>query len=133
MSQQTGRPTGVTILAILSAVTGAMMVAFGAMFSLLISSFEIAFNLPGFEILAWFVTPILIAVGATNFVVTWGLLKAMPWAWTLMLALNIIAIITNAISFNVVSIIISIVILYYLTRSHVKEYFGRGVSDIAPQ
>ena len=75
---------------------------------------------------------ILIILGILSFVVAYGLLKGMGWAWTLTLVLSIISIVLNAISIatgnfgGIISIIISAIIVYYLYRPHVKAFFGKG-------
>jgi hypothetical protein len=61
-----------------------------------------------------------------SFIVTYGLLKGMGWAWTLTVVLSIISILLNAISLQenlggIVSIIISGIILYHIYRSHVMS------------
>jgi hypothetical protein len=72
-----------------------------------------------------------------SFIVAYGLLKSMRWAWTLTVVLSIIGIVLNAISLvtgnlgGIVSIIISGIILYYIYRPHVKSYFGRGSNPAA--
>jgi hypothetical protein len=83
---------------------------------------------------------VLIAIGILSFIVAYGLLKGMGWAWTVTVILSIISIVLNAISIatagniigGIVSIIISGVILYYLNRPHVKAYFGKGISPPPP-
>jgi len=75
---------------------------------------------------------VLIAIGIVSFIVAYGLLKGMRWAWTVTVVLSIISIALNAISIatgnigGIVSIIISAIILYYLYRPHVKAYFGKA-------
>ncbi len=76
---------------------------------------------------------ILIAIGVFSFVVAYGLLKGKSWAWILTVVLSIISIVVAVISIvttgsipNIISIIISGIILYYLYRPHVKAYFGKG-------
>jgi len=77
---------------------------------------------------------ILLALGIVSFVVAYGLLKGMPWAWTITVVLSAISITLNVISIvsgnfgGIVSIIISGIIIYYLYRSHVKAYFGKGAT-----
>ena len=72
-----------------------------------------------------------IALGIVSFIVAYGLMKGLGWAWIVNIVLSIISIISNAISIasgnfgGIVSIIISGVILYYLYRPHVKAYFGK--------
>ena len=81
---------------------------------------------------------VLLAIAIASFVVAYGLLKGLGWAWTVTLILEIISIVLNAISIAtgnigaIISIIISGIILYYLYRPHVKAYFGKGVSRSPP-
>jgi hypothetical protein len=82
---------------------------------------------------------VIIAIGIVSFIVAYGLLKGMRWAWTLTVVLSIISIVLNAISIatgnigGIISIIISGIILYYLYRPHVKAYFGKAIrSDATP-
>ena len=81
---------------------------------------------------------ILLAMAIVSFVVAYGLLKGLGWAWTVTVILSIISIVLNAISIaagnisSIISIIISGIILYYLYRPHVKAYFGKGVSQSPP-
>ena len=81
---------------------------------------------------------ILLALAIVSFLVAYGLLKGLRWAWTVTVILSIISIVFNAISLatgniaSIISIIISGIILYYLYRPHVKSYFGKGVSTSSP-
>jgi hypothetical protein len=81
---------------------------------------------------------VLLAISIASFVVAYGLLKGLGWAWTVTVILSIISIVSNAISIAtgniaaIISIIISGIILYYLYRPHVKAYFGKGVSQSQP-
>lgn len=75
---------------------------------------------------------IIAAIGVVSFIVAYGLLKGMRWAWALTVVLSIISIVLNAIPLatgnlgGIISIIISGIILYYIYRPHVKSYFGTG-------
>ena len=81
---------------------------------------------------------VLLAIAIASFVVAYGLLKGLGWAWTVTVILAIISMVFNAISIAtgniaaIISIIISGIILYYLYRPHVKAYFGKGVSRSPP-
>ncbi len=81
---------------------------------------------------------VLLAIAIASFIVAYGLLKGLGWAWTITVILSIISIVFNAISIAtgniaaIISIIISGIILYYLYRPHVKAYFGKGVSRSPP-
>ncbi len=76
---------------------------------------------------------VLLAIAIASFVVAYGLLKGLGWAWTVSVILSIISIVFNAISIAtgnlsaIISIIINGIILYYLYRPYVKAYFGKGV------
>lgn len=75
---------------------------------------------------------IVIILGIISFIVAYGLLKGVGWAWSLTVILSIASIVLNAISIasgnfgGIISIIISVIILYYLYRPHVKSFFGKG-------
>ena len=82
---------------------------------------------------------VLLAIAIVSFVVAYGLLKGLGWAWTVAVILSIISIVWNAITIataanfgGIVIIIISGIILYYLYRPLVKTYFGKGVSSSPP-
>ncbi len=146
------RPTGVTIIAILNIIGGIIMligglflITAGALIpSLPPSAFEesdftdLPVSLIGGGAIA--VGAFTIALGIVSFIVAYGLMKGLGWAWTVTIILSIISIVSNAISIasgnfgGVVSIVISGIILYYLYRPHVKAYFGKAVrkSDASP-
>jgi hypothetical protein len=82
---------------------------------------------------------VLLAIAIASFIVAYGLLKGLGWAWTVTVVLAIISIVFNAISIAtgniaaIISIIISGIILYYLYRPHVKAYFGKVArTDASP-
>jgi hypothetical protein len=135
------RPTGVTIIAILNIIGGIIMLIGGiaaAAVGALLPSLPIPeSDLSGVPTMllgagAIAIGVILIILGILGFVVAYGLLKGMGWAWTLTLVLAIISIVINAISIatgnfgGIINIIISAVIVYYLYRPHVKAFFGKG-------
>jgi hypothetical protein len=145
-AQPKSRPTGVTIIAILNViggiimlVSGILLVAVGAFVPLIPPS-----AMQGSEMDLSGIPPALLgggliaiggvitALGIISFIVAYGLLKGLLWAWTLTVVLSIISIALNAISIatanfgGIISIIISGIILYYLYRPHVKSYFGKA-------
>ena len=136
------RPTGVTVIAVLVIIGGILLLLAGigvvAVGSLSISQI---IGL-GFVIIG----AILLAVGIGFLVVSYGLLKGKRWSWTITVILLFIAIAIDVASiiifgyftFNmdtstfltsnsgsIASIIISVIILYYLYRPHIKSYFGK--------
>ncbi|HEY7695296.1 MAG TPA: DUF2127 domain-containing protein [Nitrososphaeraceae archaeon] len=81
----------------------------------------------------------LIALAIVHFIVAWGLLKGKGWAWSISVIIIIISLVVGIIFvvFNVmvgdissiigqiVGMVISGIILWYLYRSNVRKYFGK--------
>jgi hypothetical protein len=142
------RPTGVTIIGILTIIGGILMIGSGLTLAAVAAVIPVigsmgdqtnAFQsqIPS-SIPAEFIGVALLAVGIIftiigiiSLVVAYGLFKAKKWAWTISVGLSIISIAMGVISIatgnigSIVSIAISGVILYYLYKPHVKEYFGK--------
>ncbi len=100
------RPLGVTILAILAVIAGLAWLGFGLLLAVLGVGF------------------ILILLGLVEFGVAYGFWTGASWGWWLGIigaVLNILSI----VSFDIVSFLIGFVMLYYLTRPHVKAWFRR--------
>ena len=101
---QSPRPLGVTILAILTVISG----------------------------IGFLVSVILVPLGIANLVMAYGLWKGKSWAWTITLILSAIGIIFAIASIAagnigaVFHIIINAVIIYYLYRPNVKAFFGKS-------
>lgn len=74
---------------------------------------------------------VAIAIGIVWLVLAWGLFTAKGWAWIITVILAIISAIFSAIGvfggavWYLGTLIIDIVILYYMYRPNVKSYFGR--------
>jgi hypothetical protein len=150
------RPTGVIVIAILNIIGGIIMLIIGpplafagtiipfvfqsipeqqqqqSMTSGDIDLSQVSPSLVGAGILAlgW----ILMAIGIFSFIVAYGLLKGRSSAWKLTVIVSTISIAVNAISIatgntiGIVNIIISGIILYYLYRPHVRDYFGKSLT-----
>ena len=136
------RPTGVTIIAILIIIGGILLLLAGIA-GVVVGSLSISQIIGlGFVIIG----AIILAVGIGYLVVSYGLLKGKKWSWTITvvllfigIAINVVSIIifgyftfdTDTSSFlttnsgSIAGIIISVIILYYLYRPHVKSYFGK--------
>jgi hypothetical protein len=159
MQNKQHRPTGVTIIAILTIISGILLllsgialVALGALFSSnsTSTSQDVA---KFFGTISAVVGGVLLAIGIGYIVMFYGLLKGKGWAWTTTVILLIIGIaiqilstsvitaasventkdvisgIVGSITFPLIGLAINIVILYYLYRRHVRAYFGKTKSQ----
>lgn len=136
------RPIGVTIIAILI-IIGVILLLLAGIGVIAVGSLFIS-EITGLVFVI--IGAILLAVGIGYIVVSYGLLKGKRWAWTITVVLLFIGIAINVVSiiifgyftFNmdtysflasnsgsIAGIIISVIILYYLYRPHVKSYFGK--------
>jgi uncharacterized membrane protein (DUF2068 family) len=80
----------------------------------------------------------LIPLGIASLIVAYGLFKAKSWAWfvavvlsTIGLAINVLSLVTGgmgAITGALVGIAINAIVLYYLSRRNVRQYFGKMAS-----
>jgi len=151
------RPTGVTILAVLSIIAaiafllgGAVLIGLGLVIGTYAAS-QITSSLAtaGFSGLASLgagtIAAIITAIGAIALIlgilylaVGVGFLGGKGWAWTLGMIVSIIGIVLDGVQIgfgaysNVLGLIIGIIIVYYLTRPHVKAFFGRGSPMMPP-
>ncbi len=145
------RPGGITVLAILQGLASFVMVL-GGIALLVLSAFFAAGGwdlIPeeelaeAFQEIPWastfgsvpilavttaFLTGIgivLLILALLGFIMTWGLWSGQSWARTITMILNVISIITGIFSLpgSLISILISIGILYYLTRPQIKAYY----------
>ena len=116
----TERPSGITIIAGLQ--------IFGAIVTLLmligpLSDYILFENTWVNELYKIF---LIIMVGI-SLIVAYGLLKGMKWAWNVTIIFQIVSIVNNAINLNIFSLTIGVLVIYYLTRIHVKNYFEKPI------
>jgi hypothetical protein len=132
------RPTGVTILAILAILSGLAGVGGGAVI-LALGSFAAAAGLTGLGGLVVGLGALLLILGLAYFGVAFGLWTGKPWGWTVAMIVAVVSIIVNiataavyggGIGSGVIGIIIDLIILYYLTRPHVRAYFGKAPMNL---
>lgn len=145
---ETPRPTGVAVLAILAALGGILCLIGAAVLGIIAgASSEFiesiieqygAGSIPG---VGGFVAGIFMAIAAVAaiigilyFIDAYGLWNGKSWAWWLTIILSVIGIIGGLISLpsGIISIIINILIIYYFTRPHVKEFFGLAAPHPPP-
>jgi hypothetical protein len=77
---------------------------------------------------------IILAIGIGSFIVAFGLFNGKSWAWSGAMALAIIGIVIPIINViagywpSIFTLLLSVAIIYYLTRKQVRAYLGRRVS-----
>jgi len=121
------RPTGITILAVLSAIGGVLSLFSGfVVLGLGSAIFGGAGALLGLVILA---------LAGLSIALAWGFWTLQPWAWPLGVVLEGASILLAIVQFfgantSIVSTLISIavagVILYYLNQPGIRALFGRA-------
>jgi len=132
MQPKPRRPTGVTILGILSILAGLGGIIVGA--GVLALSGLAASAYPGGATVAAVIGAILLIIGILELVYGIGFFGGKGWAWTLAMIGSVLNIVFGIVSIvfgsvgSVFGLIVSILILYYLTRPHVKAFFGKGGS-----
>ena len=120
------RPTGVTLLVILEILAGIGL--FGMIFYVLLTQATFPINSAIYFTL----------FGSVSLILAYGLWSGGSWAWTATLILstigilfwlaNLLDIITVSPSTDwgsIINIVIYLIIIFYLTRPHVKAFFKR--------
>ncbi len=127
-----GRPTGITILAVLAAIGGVFGI-FGGIALLLGGAFIGAATGSGaLGGLAAVVGAILLISSILSLLFAWGAWGLQPWAWTLGVVIQAVSIVLglfqliNGNSGAIISIAIAGAITYYLFRPEVQRAFGRA-------
>ena len=135
---QANRPRGITVLAIVEALLGIFAI-FGGTGHLLLG---VAGGIVGFngqdinlgsngDLLYGYTFTIEGLILLAIAVVIWTRKK---WGWTLATAISMIGLVTSIVVLAIGSVlaipgvIANLVVLYYLMRKPVKEFFGKGVS-----
>ena len=147
MSTLQKRPLVVTVLGVLSQVVGVIFAFSGVAIIVLgmtapfllsdemIMQNELLRTMP-IEItamLASLVGIIVLGIGIFEIIVGTGLMKAKKWAWTLevistfiSLGIGVFYLIDDVVS-GILTLVLNVLILYYLYRPNVKVYFGKTV------
>jgi hypothetical protein len=144
--QKPPRPTGVTVLAVLEILGGVIGLAGGGLLlaaGAIINTSSFSSQYPGLSsyssstlsAIFYGFGAFLLILGILALVIGIGFLSGKGWSWTLAIVVGIISIVATILEIvigisgttAVVSIIIEIIIIYYLTRPHVKAFFGKGM------
>jgi uncharacterized membrane protein (DUF2068 family) len=134
------RPTGVTILAVLQFIGGALSLLFGVL-SLFFGGAMVATDAAEAVDAAIDMGPVMMTVGIASIIIGiigliagYGLFTLKGWGWLLAVVFSLSNVVRNIMALfsgvNVVGAIIGIVIsgliLYYLYQPNVKRAFGRA-------
>lgn len=114
----TKRPSGITIIAGLQ--------IFGAIVALLL----LIILFPDYTffkdtLVNELYTVYLTIMVVMSLIVAYGLLKGMKWAWSVTILFQIISMVSNTINLNIFALAVGLLIIYYITRPHVKIYFEK--------
>lgn len=136
----TPRPTGVSVLAILTAIAGILILIVALFLGILstematfIESMITEYGAGVFPGVGEFVEAFVLGIAAVLAILgflalidAYGLWTGAGWAWWLTIILSVLGIIGGILSLpaGIISIIIDGLIIYYFTRRYVKEFFG---------
>lgn len=123
------RPLGITILSIWAIIAGILNLTDLAGFVRISTLFDFGYSA---VVISWIID---IIISLVFFVTAYGLLKALQWSWFLIIILSGLAVIAQigiifmalywfSIVKGVMYIVTLGIILHYLTKPHVKAYFG---------
>jgi len=123
------RPTGVAILAILEAFVGVyyLITGFGEFVAAAVIR-SLALSGITHDVMAMIprvLGTILMIVGLLSILLAWGIWTGKGWARMVALVFAIVAIILSLISLHFVGLVIDVIIVYYLTRPNVKQFFTK--------
>jgi hypothetical protein len=129
------RPTGVSILAVLQILGGIFFFGFGIILLILAGFVGIAGFIPDVSAFPAFIGGtilgiiggVMLVIGVLSFVVAYGYWNGLSWAWTIGIVITVIGLIVDLVSLpqSIIGLILSGIILYYLTRPNVKRWFGK--------
>ena len=136
----TYRPIGVTVLAILIALSGVLLLFAAVVLGIVagtmtefIESVIVDYgsmvipDVEGFlEAMLLVIATVSATFGIFALIDAYGLWVGAGWAWWLTIILSALGILIGILSApgGIISIFINILIIYYFTRPYVKEFFG---------
>jgi multisubunit Na+/H+ antiporter MnhG subunit len=128
------RPTGVTILAVLQVLGGLIFFGLGVLLMAVAGLIGLAgltdtTVFPAFigSAIIGIIGIIMLVIGILGFAVAYGYWNGLGWSWTLGVAITVIGVIISIPSLpqGIIGLAIEALIIYYLTRSNVKSWFGK--------
>jgi hypothetical protein len=129
-------PNGVTLLVLLQVLLGVLFLL--GVFALTVFGFglpEVVPHVRFFSVRLFVVVIILFLLAAIEFVLAYGLWNGMRWAWGASLAFAVLGVVFFVFSLflrpglgEIASLIIDLLVLYYLIQPRVQAYFGKGTT-----
>lgn len=128
------RPMGITILAVLSAIGGVLGILGGIALIGIGGLAAASTGTTAYFGLGAIWGVLVLASAIASLVFAYGAWTLKPWAWPLGVALQVISLALAAltvisggdISGQIISVVISAIILYYLFQPNIKAVFGRA-------
>lgn len=133
---KTGRPLGITIIAILEILAALFLIFVGILLAFAVTLIAGLGSIVALPFLGVSLGVILVIPGFIILLVGIGLFKGWKWTWYLEVILlglgailDIVSIVTaftdvQSIATNIVSLLIEVVFLWYFFRQNVKAFFG---------
>ncbi len=127
------RPSEITLVVILG-VIGGVLELFAGLALLFVSAFLIGFLPTGVPFVPGLVfgfltliAGLLVVIAVIDFLAAWGLWTSRRWAWIVALVLAVLRVIGGlaALPMGIIGIIVQGLVIYFLTRPHVRAFFGR--------
>ena len=130
-----GRPTGITILGIFYMLGGIVWIFFALMFGVISVGFMGSSMMSGLAGLGGAIAGIAVFVAIIEFVIAGALFSGKSWGRIVVIIFAILDLIGQAASllagniFGIIFGILDLIVLYYMWRPHVMEYFKGGRSS----
>jgi hypothetical protein len=140
MTATHSKPTGVSVLTVLT-IIGGMVELLAAAFFVVVASISLSwlgllaglgtggimFSLFSLGLLVW---------GLVSLFLSYGLWNGRHWAWTWTMIFAIIGLVASIVTIvagiGIIGIAFNAIIVYYLTRARVKTFFEETVLPVAP-
>jgi hypothetical protein len=126
------RPQGVTFLAVLTFLSGVIILASGVASLAGMTATQIAvFSVFGTTVGS---APLLITIGLFALVLGWGTWSGKWWAWVLSVASSLVGVASSAYQvlfvslFSAAELLVTLYILWYLRKPHVRAFYGHGAT-----
>jgi len=115
------RPLGITILAIFQIIAAILSLMIVIAIPIYLQNYNLSYLLEN-EIFKLIFIYYIIMI-PISIILAIGLLKRVMLAWVFIIILQAINFFTSIYRYNIFGIFVSIVIIIYLTRPHIKEYY----------